>query len=144
RFESGGVANQVLASGLASPTAVALDGSGNIYVALLGGTIRRYSSAGVSNQTYTVTTGVPQLRGLAVSSDGTLVVSDAGNHVLWKFPISGGNAFLLAGSFRAPGFAEGGVGVAKFNSPQQVGVSTNGIFVVADRLNHRIRAVNTD
>jgi hypothetical protein len=144
RFESNGIANQVIASGLASPTAVALDNSGNIYVALLGGTIRRFSSAGVSNQTYTVSTGAPQLRGLAVSSDGTLVVSDSGNHVLWKFPISGGTAFLLAGTFGAPGFAEGGVGVAKFNSPQQVAVSTNGIFVVADRLNHRVRAVNTD
>jgi len=144
RYESSGLASATLVTGLPSPTAMALDGSGNIYISLLAGSIRRYTTAGVSNQTYVVTTGTPQLRGLAVSGDGTLVVSDAGNNVLWKFPISGGTAFLMAGTFRTAGFADGAVGTAKFNSPQQLSVSTNGIFVVADRLNHRIRAVNGD
>lgn len=143
RFDRNGVFLNLLATNLANPTAITIDGSGNVFVAAQAGGIRRYSSTGAFVQSYAL--GQPaNFRGIAVSPDGTLIVADAGNHVLWKFPIAGGSAFHFAGTFGVAGFAEGATGVARFNAPHQLAVSTNGIVVVADRGNHRIRAVSND
>jgi hypothetical protein len=144
RFDRGGVFLSLFTTNLASPTSIALDNAGNVYVAGQAGGVRRYTPAGAFVQSYVVTDGTPEFRGIAISGDGTLVISDAGNQVLWKVPIGGGTPAQLAGTFGVPGFSDGAVGIARFNSPQQIGISTNGIVVVADRLNHRVRAVNTD
>jgi hypothetical protein len=145
RFDPSGLANLLFATNLVNPTAIALDGSGNVYVAEQPGRIRRYTPAGTLNQTLFVTNGTPSLSGLVVLGDGQLAISDMGNHVIWKIPFnSSSNALptLFAGTFRSPGFREGGLGTGQFNSPQQLAVTTNGVIIVADRLNHRIRAVN--
>lgn len=146
RFDSTGANPTIVASGLFNPSAIALDGSGNIYVAESTGLIQRFSSTGVPNKTYTVGVGAPNppnIRGMAFVSEGEFVVSDAGNHVLWKLTVAGGAPFHYAGTIGVAGFADGGTSVGKFSSPQQIGVTTNGIVVVADRFNHRLRAVNS-
>lgn len=145
RFDPSGLASLLFATNLVNPTAIAMDGSGNIYVTEQAGRIRRFTPAGVLNQTLLITNGAPALSGLVVLGDGQLAVSDMGNHVIWKIPYnSSTNAVptMFAGTFRSAGFREGGLGTGQFNSPQQLAVTTNGVIVVADRLNHRIRAVN--
>src|SRR5207244_3352513 len=74
--------------------------------------------------------------------DNTLAVTDAGNQVVWKFPIVGGSAYIFAGTLGSAGFADGSTGFGKLNSPQQIAVAPGGALVIADRLNHRIRAVD--
>jgi hypothetical protein len=142
RYDPSGLANLLFASGLVNPVAVAVDNSGFVYVALQGGDVRRYTSAGVLDRTYSVTLGTPRLSGLAIAADGNVAVSDAGNQVIWQFAAVGGAPFQFAGTLGASGFADGGLNVGRFNSPQQIAVSTNGIMVVADQNNHRIRAVD--
>ena len=53
--------------------------------------------------------------------------------------------FTLAGSFTSSGFVDGGTGVARFNAPCGVGLSTLGTSLfVADKNNHAIRRVALD
>ncbi|HUS36940.1 MAG TPA: hypothetical protein VM680_16465 [Verrucomicrobiae bacterium] len=144
RFSREGAFLSLFATNLANPTAITVDSSGNVFVAAQAGGIRRYNSTGGFVQSYALGQANANFRGIAIAPDGTLIVSDAGNHVLWKFPIAGGSAFHFAGTFGNAGFADGATGVAKFNRPHQLAVSTNGVIVVADRGNHRIRAVSND
>jgi sugar lactone lactonase YvrE len=134
----------IFAGGLVSPTAVAVDAQGNVHVAQAGGTIRRYSAAGTLLGTSTIPQGAAtaNLRGAAVSGN-LLIVSDAGNHLLWQFPVAGGAGSVFAGTYRVSGLTDGGPGLGRFNAPHQIAASTNGAVVVADRFNHRLRAVNS-
>ena len=81
--------------------------------------------------------------GLAFAPDGSLVVTDTGNHTLRRVTIAG-VVTTLAGSAGSPDFADG-VGVAvRFNAPLGLAVATNGIIFVADSGNHVIRRVEPD
>ena len=49
----------------------------------------------------------------------------------------------VAGSAGASGFGDGAGPIARFNEPHAVASDPNGNVFIADRLNHRIRKVNT-
>jgi uncharacterized protein (TIGR03663 family) len=68
-------------------------------------------------------------KGLAVASDGSILVTDSGNHRIEKFDSSG--KFLLA-------FGSQGNGDGMFQEPWGVAVAPNGTIYVADTWNHRI------
>ena len=84
---------------------------------------------------------------LAVGSDGTLYVSDTGNHVIRKLSPPVGNTTLwtvttLAGT-GTPGFFDGSGRSAQFISPQGLALDSEGNLYVADTGNHRIRVIST-
>ncbi len=140
RFDAYGNARGTWISNLAQPTALAIDGTDNLYVAEAAGTIRRFNTNGAAAGTYVVT-GAPNLQGVAVFPDGKVAASDAANHVIWIFEKPETAPAVLAGVAGTPGFADGETGVGRLNGPSQIARGLNNSLVVADRLNHRVRVV---
>ena len=82
-----------------------------------------------------------QPRGVAVAPDGTIYVADSSNHRIRRIT-PGGVVTTLAGSTQ--GFADGTGAAAQFNTPWSVVVRPDGVVVVADTANHRIRLVTPE
>jgi len=137
------------------PSGVAVDSSGNVFVAdTTNNVIRRITPAGVTT-TFAGTFGtqgsddgtgaaarfnVPQ--GLAINAQNTLYVADTGNHVI-RAITSAGVVTTLAGTAGLTGSTEGTGGAARFLSPTGVAVDAAGTVYVADSGNHRIRKVTS-
>jgi len=132
-----------------SPRGVAVDGSGNLFIA--DGTnhrIRKVTQAGVvttlagSTQGYLDGTGAAAQfnapSGIAIGPTGDLFVGDQGNHRIRKVT-QAGVVTTLAGSTQ--GYLDGTGAAAQFNSPYGIVVSPDNIVFVADPLNNRIRKV---
>ncbi|MFL6375671.1 MAG: NHL repeat-containing protein, partial [Pyrinomonadaceae bacterium] len=86
--------------------------------------------------------------GLAVASDGSLVVADAGrNQILITHggPDVWGNAYGYGGrGDNARGFADGDKHEALFNGPLGVAAAADGKIYVADTYNDRIRVLDIE
>lgn len=116
-----------------SPSGVAVDGSGNVYVAQ-SSSLRKITSMGVVS---TVRTVPGSLTGIAVDGDGTLYFTDSYNPTIRRITSAGvlstiGGTAYKAGN--APGFEE----AARFRSPQGIAVGPYGRLYVAGGLNHNI------
>jgi len=134
-----------------TPYGVAVDSSGNVYVAdSSNNRIRKVSPAGVvttfagsGNATFAEGTGTnasfrnPQ--GVAIDSSGNLYVADANNNRIRKIT-SDGVVTTLAGNGNAT-FSDGTGTNASFNSPFSVSVDSSGNVYVADYSNNRIRKI---
>jgi sugar lactone lactonase YvrE len=136
------------------PTGVAVDGSGNVYVAdRANHTIRRITPAGV----VTTLAGSPGNAGsadgtstaarfnkpqdVAVDTNGNVYVADSGNHTIRKVTPAG-VVTTMAGSAGNPGSVDGTGSAARFNRPSGVTVNPNGRVYVADTDNQTIRKVS--
>jgi sugar lactone lactonase YvrE len=133
------------------PNGVAVDVSGNVYVADAGNnkirkitpsgvvsTIAGNGLSGISNGTGTSAMFfVP--RGIAVDSEGTIYVADTGNNVVRKIT-STGVVTTLAGSSTADG-ADGIGTLASFNNPIGLTLDAMGNLYVADYVNNKIRKI---
>ena len=83
-------------------------------------------------------------RGVAAAGAGTLYVADSNNHRIRKVTIGAAAAATQVSDFAgsgAPGYANGAGADARFNSPGDLAVSGDTLYV-ADINNHRIRAVD--
>lgn len=135
------------------PGGVAVDGSGNIFVAdTANSTIRKISAAGIVS-TFAGSPGnagssngvgsnarffAPQ--GLAVDNSGNVYVADTANSTIRKIT-SLGSVTTLAGAAGNPNSYNGiGTG-AQFNLPQGVAVDGSGNVFVTDTWNHTIRKI---
>src|SRR5437868_5374828 len=135
-----------------APDGIAVDSSGNLYVAdTLNSTIRKITSTGV----VTTLAGTP---GGIGSADGTgsaarfnypdaltvagttLYVAEAYNSTIRKVT-STGVVTTFAGTAGAFGNINGTGSAARFNSPYGVAATTTGIIYVADSGNHEIRKI---
>jgi sugar lactone lactonase YvrE len=118
------------ASGLAMPTAFTLDNSGNIFVAEQNGLVQEFTPA--SNTVATVTAAGVQLQGIAIFDDGTIAVSDAGNHVIWQINPITKAVSLFSGAVDVPGDTLGSTNFARFNQPHKMIRASGDLVVVAD------------
>ncbi|MFI5180852.1 MAG: hypothetical protein ACHQPI_05640 [Thermoanaerobaculia bacterium] len=135
------------------PSGVAVDGSGNVYVAdTSNATIRKITGAGVVT-TMAGAAGNPGSAdgagsaaqflspgGLAVDGSGNVYVADTGNHTVRKLT-SAGVVATLAGLAGSPGSADGTGSAASFYLPQDVAVDGSGNVYVADTGNDTIRTI---
>jgi serine/threonine-protein kinase len=118
--------------------AVAVDGTGNVFVADgLNRRIRKISPAGV-----VTTLAAPFVRpaGVAVDKAGNLFVSDSGNHTLTRIAPDG-SAVLWAGQAGKPGDADGVGATARFNTPKTLAIDPSDAIWVMDVGNHALRKV---
>jgi len=137
------------------PTGVAVDGSGNVYVADAGNTsIRKVTSNGTVT-TFAGVSGVagsadgagaaarfnaPQ--GIAVDSAGNVYVADTNNSTIRKIT-SAGVVTTIAGVAGQTGSVDGPGGSARFNGPYAVAVDGGGNLYVADFFNSTIRRITS-
>ncbi|MBK6311560.1 MAG: hypothetical protein IPF42_13655 [Candidatus Microthrix sp.] len=78
--------------------------------------------------------------GVAVAPNGTVYVADYLNHRIRAVDPTTRKVTTLAGS--TGGFADGPGATAQFTGPSSVTVDLDGTVYVADRANHRIRAID--
>ena len=85
-------------------------------------------------------------RNFAAVPDGRLAVTNYQNNRLYMVDPATGNPMELAGNDNAGciTFADGAGPAASFNVPYGVVVLSDGRIIVADRSNHRLRAVTVD
>lgn len=120
-----------------SPTAIAVDFLGNVYVADSGNNrIQKFTNTG----NFTTKWGSPGSgngefktpSGLAVDSSGNVYVADTGNNRIQKFDSNG--KFITK-------WGSPGSGTGQFNVPYAIAIdSSSGNVYVADLGNHRIQA----
>lgn len=136
-----------------NPKGLAMDGSGNIYVAdYSNNLIRKITAAGVvTTFAGSGTAGAANGTGtaasfnlpvsLAIDASGNVYVSDYGNHLIRKIT-SAGVVTTFAGSGTA-GAANGTGTAASFNHPFGITLDASGNLYVADQLNNMVRKISS-
>lgn len=81
-------------------------------------------------------------QGIAIDSQGNVYVADTGNHAIRKITTDG-QIVTLAGD-GVQGNQDGKGMKARFNSPSDIAIASDGTLYVADTLNHLIRQIATD
>lgn len=149
---SGGFADGTgTAAQFSNPQGLAVDVSGNIYVAdsfnnrirkvTPGGVVTTIAGNGIAG--YVDGTGTdaefygPQ--GLTVDAAGNIYVADFGNNVIRKITPAG-EVSTFAGNTTA-GYVNGAAGVAEFNGPAAVAFDASSNLYVADFSNNMIRKI---
>ncbi len=85
--------------------------------------------------------GLGRPRGLAVLSDGRIVMVDNVHHVVRVLDPATLRVSDLAGARDQRGFVDGAGAAARFDHPYDVVLTRDDVLVVADQENHRLRAV---
>ena len=145
------------AAQLRSPFGVAVDGSGNVYIADRDNDRIRKVDTSTGNISTVAGTGTPgfsgdgaaaasaQLNGpygAAVDGSGNLYIADTFNNRIRKVDASTGNISTVAGTGAADYSGDGAAAAeAQLNSPRGVAVDGSGNLYIADWLNRRIRKV---
>jgi sugar lactone lactonase YvrE len=138
------------------PTGIAVDGSGDLFIADSNNNrVREVNTAGIistvagnGNVGYSCANGsatgvalhTPQ--GVAVDAAGNLFIADYGNQCIRE--VSGASITTVAGNGLASFSGDGGPATsASLNYPTGVAVDSAGDLYIADFVNNRIRMVNT-
>jgi sugar lactone lactonase YvrE len=135
-----------------TPTSVAAAASGNVFIAdsdnhriraLATNTRTVTTPAGSATATFADGTGAAAgfdtPRGVAADATGNAYIADSLDHRIRKMTPAG-QVTTIAGS-GAPGFADGTVDVARFDTPGGIAAGGVGTFYVGDTNNHRIRKI---
>ena len=148
----GGAAASAL---LSQPTAVAVDSTGNVYIADTGNhRIREISGvtintvAGNGEQFYSgdggpaTAAGLDSPNGVAVDAAFNLYIGDTHNQRVRMVTFSTGTISTLAGTGDKTFTADGSATAAALARPQGVAVDSSGTVYVADSDNNRIRSIS--
>jgi trimeric autotransporter adhesin len=127
---------------LNGPRAVAVDATGNVYIAdTQNSAVRKVNTSGI----ITTLEAAPQLKmptGVAVDSDGNVYVADQGNNVIRVIAPKGGTVASVAGTGALGYTGDNGPAVqAELNQPADILVASNGDLYIADQGNNAIRKV---
>jgi sugar lactone lactonase YvrE len=152
-----GDSDQASLAQLSSPSDVAVDTLGNIYIADTGNNkIRRINSGGVINSIEPVFSGSqvgaagaqfisPQ--GIAVDSANNLIIANTGANNIIRMAADGSAQIIAGAENGAAGFNGDSSAVnaasALFRAPTGVAVDSAGSIYVADTGNHKIRKIFT-
>lgn len=155
----GGISGSIDGSGnlarFNSPGGIAVDGSGNVYVADTGNhTIRKISNSGV----VTTLAGKPGVSGsidgtgnaarffspisITLAKSGNLFIADSGNHQIRSITPDG-LVTTIAGKAGVPGATDGSADVALFRTPRAITTDSEDSIYVADTFNRIIRKITT-
>ena len=150
---------QATSAKLATPSGVALDSSGNLYIAdFENKRIRKVTTAGVITTVAGNGTGgdtgdgaaatSAEINGgefLAVDGAGDFWFADQYSDVVRKVTASTGYISTVAGQMDNPGFSgdNGAATSAQLNVPMGVAVDSSGNLLISDQSNYRIRMVNS-
>jgi len=154
----GGDSGAATSAKLKRPMGVAVDSTGNFYIAdTENNRIRKVNAsdgkistvAGTGSSSFGGDSGaatsaqVNGPMGVAFDSAGNLYIADTDNHRIRKINASDGKISTVAGS-SSGGFSgdNGAATSAKLNRPAAVTVDSAGNLYIADTENHRIRKVN--
>ncbi|GHG60019.1 NHL repeat-containing protein [Streptomyces griseocarneus] len=143
---------------VSGPNGVAVDRSGNLYIADTGNhRVRKVTPAGIittvagTGQAGFVSDGGPAVAtrlyhptGVAVDGAGNLYIADRHNHRIRKVTTNG-IITTVAGNGQAGFVSDGGPAVAtKLHYPWAVAVDADGGLLISDTNNHRIRKVTPE
>jgi uncharacterized protein (TIGR03437 family) len=150
----GGPATSAQLNGL---SAVAVDSSGNLYIADSGNSrIRKVAAASGAITTLAgngtnysgdggpaTTAQINSAAGVALDGSGNLYIADQGNQRIRKVTAATGIIATVAGNGTSGYSGDGGPAAsAQLNSPSGVAVDGNGNLYIADQNNQRIRKVS--
>lgn len=136
------------------PSGLAVDAAGNVYVAdrfnhrvrVIGTDGATRTLAGTGEAGFAdgpaATARFDEPSALVVTSNGTVLVSDSGNHRIRAIRPDG--EVSTWSGLGLPGFTDGIATAARFNHPEGLALSPDGLLFVADRDNHAIRVIATD
>jgi sugar lactone lactonase YvrE len=137
------------------PNAVAVDSTGNVWVADTGNdTIRKITPAGVVT-TPVGTPGTPGATdgtgpaalfsgpsGICIDGSGNLYIADTGNDIIRKVT-SAGVSSTFAGTAGVVGFVDGTSNGVQFSNPIGISIDGSGNLYVADTNNNLIRKITS-
>jgi uncharacterized protein (TIGR03437 family) len=150
----GGDSGQATSAAVNLPVGVAVDASGNVYIADTNNNrIRRIATGVMTTVAGSGTTGfsgdggpaanaqLNQPFGVAVDSSGNVYIADTGNNRIRL--VSGGIITTIAGTGAAGFSGDGGsASNAQLNQPKGVAVDSSGNVFIADTGNNRIREIS--
>jgi DNA-binding beta-propeller fold protein YncE len=129
-------------TGLVQPTAFTMDANGNLFVTEQSTNILVVFPSGTSTTLVSITTNASvDLQGIALFDDGTIAVSDAGNHVIWTVNSITKLVTKLTGQLGQSGTNFGTSNLARLYQPHQLARAGNNQLVIADTGNNRLVTV---
>jgi len=120
-----GAVTTLVSSGLSGPFGVAVDGTGNVYVADYGDNAIKEWSATNNVLTTLVSSGLSMPVGVATDSAGNVYIADTGNNAIKEWTPGNNTVITLVSS--------------NLNSPQGVAVDGSGNVYIADTGNDAIK-----